>query len=68
MENNKNRGGGRAGSVLVVLLFFVGVAVIAAGLWLLSHGVSLVFIGCAALYLAGCVSLAADTRRKDDAQ
>jgi hypothetical protein len=50
---------------LVVLLFFAGVALIAAGLWCIWPPVSLIFIGVAVLYLAMCVSKVAKSPVKD---
>lgn len=41
---------------LVVILFFAGVALIAAGLWCIWPPVSLIFIGGAVLYLAFCIA------------
>lgn len=41
---------------LVVLLFFAGVALIAAGLWCIWPPVSLIFIGVAVLYFAFCIA------------
>lgn len=45
--------------LLVMILFFAGLALIAAGLWLIWPPVAMIFGGLAALYLAGCVDLAA---------
>lgn len=51
---------------LVVLLFFCGVALIAAGIWQFSRPLALVFLGIACLYLAGCVSMAAKSPERTD--
>lgn len=45
--------------LLVIALFFAGLALIAAGLWFIWPPVAMIFVGLAALYLAGCVDLAA---------
>ena len=50
---------------VVVLLFFCGIALIAAGLWQWSSPVSLVFIGAALLYIAASISKSANSPRKD---
>lgn len=52
--------------VLVVFLFSLGVALIAAGLWRISHAVCLVFLGILALYLAYCAANAANTHERTD--
>lgn len=51
---------------LVVFLFFCGVALIAAGLWLFSHALAIVFLGIACLYVAGCVCIAAKSPERTD--
>lgn len=45
--------------LLVMILFFAGLALIAAGLWLIWPPVAMIFGGLAVLYLAGCVDMAA---------
>jgi len=49
-----------------VLLFFVGVALIAAGLWQIWPPLALVFLGIACLYVAGCVNMAAKFPERTD--
>ena len=44
---------------IVVILFFLGVALIAVGLWQIWPPIGLVFLGIACLYVAGCCSMAA---------
>lgn len=51
---------------LVVLLFFCGVALIAAGLRLVSEPLFLVFLGLNVLYLAAGISKAAKTPERTD--
>lgn len=51
---------------LTVFLFFLGVALIAAGLWQISHAVCLVFLGIIALYLACCAANAANPHERTD--
>lgn len=58
-KNRKKRT--TAADALVVLLFFGGVALIAAGLWLASKPLSLVFLGISALYVSACVSKSANS-------
>lgn len=43
----------------VLVLFFAGLALIAAGLWHMFPPAAMIFSGLALLYLAGCVNLAA---------
>lgn len=62
---NENRKGNTA-DFLVVLLFFCGVALIAAGLWLASRTLCLVFLGTSVLYLAACVNKAANSHERTD--
>jgi hypothetical protein len=50
---------------LTVLLFFAGVALIAAGLWCIWPPVALIFVGAAVLYLAMCVNKVAKYPVKD---
>ena len=45
--------------LLVMILFFAGLALIAAGLWHMFPPAAMIFSGLALLYLAGCVNLAA---------
>ena len=72
MKNHKKAVNGQQTSTLaacrewlVVLLFFAGVALIAAGLWCIWPPVALVFTGAAVLYLAMCVSKVAKSPVKD---
>lgn len=59
MSKNRNQKT-TAVDLLVVLLFFIGVALIAAGLWLASRTLCLVFLGVSVLYLAACTNKAAN--------
>lgn len=61
-KNRKRRSA--AADILVVLLFFCGVALIAAGLWLASPTLCLVFLGISVLYLAACVNTAANPHER----
>lgn len=65
MEECETRKTTTAVDWLIVFLFFIGVVLIAAGLWLFSRPLALVFIGITCLYVAGCVSKAANSPRKD---
>lgn len=58
MKDSKNNKAADILEWLIVLLFFCGVALIAAGLWQIWQPLALVFLGIACLYLAGCVSMA----------
>lgn len=51
---------------LIVLLFFGGVALIAAGLWQFGRPLALVFLGIACLYVATCVSKTANPHERTD--
>ncbi len=51
--------------LLVVILFFCGVALIAAGLWLFSVPLAMIFMGIAVLYLAAGISKTAKSNEKD---
>lgn len=62
----KRNSGGTAADLLTVFLFFLGVGLIAAGLYQFSHAVALVFIGIACLYVAFCVCSTAKSTGKDD--
>ena len=48
---------------LVVLMYFIGIALIAAALWMLHPAPGLGFLGLATLYIAACISRV--TGRKD---
>lgn len=63
MSKNRKRGSSAA-DILVVLLFFCGVALIAAGLWLASRTLCLVFLGISVLYLAASVNKAANPHER----
>lgn len=72
MKNHKKAVNGQQTSALaawhewlVVLLFFAGVALIAAGLWCIWPPVALIFTGATVLYLAMCVSKVAKSPVKD---
>lgn len=66
MKNDKNHESSAALDLVVVFLFFCGVALIAAGLWRMWPPVALVFLGIACLYVAGCVSIAAKSPERTD--
>lgn len=66
MKDNKNSKTSAVLDGFVVFLFFCGVALIAAGLWLFSHALAMVFLGIACLYVAGCVSIAAKSPERTD--
>ena len=66
MKNDKNHKEPAALDWLVVLLFFCGVALIAAGLWQIWPPIALVFLGIASWYVAGCVSMAAKSPERTD--
>lgn len=51
--------------LLVAILFICGIALIAAGLWQVCPPLALVFMGAALLYVAACISNAANSPRKD---
>lgn len=51
--------------LVIVTLFFCGVALIAVGLWQIWPPVALVFLGITCLYVAGCVGKTAKSPRKD---
>ena len=51
---------------LIVLLFFCGVALIAAGLWQIWRPLALVFLGIACWYLASCMRMAAKFPERTD--
>lgn len=53
-----------AADILVVVLFFCGVALIAAGLWLASRTLCLVFLGASILYLAAGINKAANSHER----
>lgn len=59
MKDSKNNKAFAILEWLIVLLFFCGVALIAAGLWQIWQPLALVFLGIACFYLAGCVSMTA---------
>lgn len=63
MSKNRKRESSTA-DVLVVFLFFCGVALIAAGLWLASRTLCLVFLGISVLYLAASVNKAANPHER----
>lgn len=59
MNKNRKRKS-TAADVLVVLLFFCGVALVAAGLWLASRPLCLIFLGFSAWYVAASICKAAN--------
>ena len=58
-KQHEHKWTGVLSELLVMILFFAGLALIAAGLWLIWPPVAMIFGGVATLYLAGCVDLAA---------
>ena len=66
MKGNKNNKASATRDWFVVLLFFCGVALIAAGLWYIWKPLALVFLGIACWYVAGCVSIAAKSPERTD--
>ena len=66
MKVNKNSKTSATGDWFVVLLFFAGVALIAAGLWQIWKPMSLVFLGITCWYVAGCVSIAVKSPERTD--
>lgn len=50
--------------VAVIILFFAGLALIAAGLWYIWPPVALIFGGVALIYLAGCVNMTAKSSER----
>lgn len=64
MENKqKPRRRGTLAGLVVVMLFFLGIALITAALWLLHPAPGLGFLGLATLYTAACISRVSN--RKD---
>lgn len=63
MENKGN--GNRGTGFLMVLLFFGGAALIAAGLWRVSITAGLIFCGLVLLYFGLCLSRVYNAGRKD---
>ena len=68
MKDDKKQRGTSADDLLIVFLFFLGVALIAAGLYQFSRALALVFLGIACLYLAVGVYKAAKSPGKDGKQ
>ena len=66
MKNTENTKASAVQDWLIVLLFFCGVALIAAGLWQIWRPLALVFLGIASWYLAGCMSMAAKSPERTD--
>ena len=66
MNNFKNNKASAVMEWLIVLLFFCGVALIAAGLWQIWPPMALVFLGIACWYVAGCVNMAAKSPERTD--
>lgn len=66
MNNPKNYKVSAVMEWLIILLFFCGVALIAAGLWQIWQPLALVFLGIACLYLACCVNLAAKSPERTE--
>ena len=65
MKNQRKKSAASFLDWLTVLLFFAGVALIAAGLWCIWPPVALIFVGAAVLYLAMCVNKVAKYPVKD---
>lgn len=51
---------------LSLFLFFCGVALIAAGLWLYSRPLALIYIGIMCIYVGRCVFNAANSPERTD--
>lgn len=51
--------------IMVVFLFFAGLALIAVGLWHIWPPVALIFIGAVCEYLGWCVHMTAKSPEKD---
>lgn len=66
MKDSKNNKAFAILEWLIVLLFFCGVALIAAGLWQIWQPLALVFLGIACFYLAGCVSMTAKSPERTE--
>ena len=66
MKDSKNNKAFAILEWLIVLLFFCGVALIAAGLWQIWQPLALVFLGIACWYVAGCVNMAAKPPERTD--
>ena len=66
MKDSKNNKAAAILGWLIVLLFFCGVALIAAGLRQIWQPLALVFLGIACLYLADCVNVAAKSPERTD--
>ena len=66
MKDSKNNKAAAILEWLIVLLFFCGMALIAAGLWQIWRPLMLVFLGIAILYLAGCINTAAKSPERTD--
>ena len=65
MKNQRKKSAASFLDWRTVLLFFAGVALIAAGLWCIWPPVALIFVGAAVLYLAMCVNKVAKYPVKD---
>lgn len=52
--------------LLIVLLFFCGVALIAAGLWQIWQPLAMVFLGITCLYLGCCVNMSAKSTERTE--
>lgn len=68
MKDNRNSRGTSAAEWLTAFLFFLGMGLIAAGLYQFSRALALVFLGIACLYLAFGVYKTAKSSGKDGKQ
>lgn len=66
MKNNKQKKSAVFLDVIVVLLFFCGLALIAAGLWQWWKPAALMFLGISSLYVAYCMNNAAKPHERTD--
>lgn len=66
MKTSKNNKASAVVDLLVVLLFFCGMALIAVGLWQIWQPVALVFLGIASWYLASCINMSAKSPERTD--
>lgn len=66
MKDSENNKASAIKDWLIVLLFFCGVALIAAGLWQIWQPLALVFLGIACLYLGRCVNMSAKSPERTE--
>lgn len=66
MKDSENNKASSSKDWMIVLLFFCGVALIAAGLWQIWQPLALVFLGIACLYLGCCASMSAKSPERTE--